>query len=86
MDRCDLCGVPMGESATGYCSERCLCWDFFGVPALKRQDFLEEMRANQRRREPTGRRPRTYEGLFTQEEERVLSDAIAHLKMYRSDG
>lgn len=37
------------EGETGYCSPRCLQWDFFGVPALKQDEFLREMRRNQSR-------------------------------------
>lgn len=34
---------------TGYCSERCLLWDVLGVPALKEDDFIDEILTNQRR-------------------------------------
>jgi len=37
------------EGATGFCSERCLMWDFFGVPALEVDDMISEIRENQRR-------------------------------------
>lgn len=80
--RCELCGIPMlTESETGYCSPRCLCWDFFGVPALKEKDFLKEMRANQHCQEPRKKQMRAYDGLFEEEEEKVLVGAIAQIKM-----
>lgn len=48
--RCDLCGLPMAqEGATGYCSERCLMWSFFGVPVLEEGNLIIEIRQNQRR-------------------------------------
>lgn len=48
MTRCDLCGIPLADDGeTGYCSERCLHWSFFGVPALKQPEFLREIRRNQ---------------------------------------
>lgn len=58
--------MPMPEEgATGFCSERCLNWDFFGVPALERDDFLSEIRENQRRTEMPDdwARPSAYPGL-----------------------
>lgn len=90
MIRCELCGVPMAkESATGYCSERCLMWDFFGVPALKEQDFIAEIRANQNG-DPRTHSVEAYPGLFTDEEERTIVEALALLKItcneIRSDG
>ena len=43
------------KGETGYCSERCLHWDFFGVPALEEKSFLREMRRNQQLEEiPNG--------------------------------
>jgi hypothetical protein len=47
--RCPLCALPMGsEGATPYCSERCLLWDTFGVPALHEDALITEMLMNQR--------------------------------------
>jgi len=68
------------EGATGYCSERCLMWDFFGAPALKKTDLVKEMRANQNgdpRTEPV----RAYPGLLTEQQEQTLAQVIGRLKI-----
>jgi len=63
---------------TGYCSERCLHWDFFGVPVLEEKSFLREMRRNQALEEiPDGwTPPPAYPGLsgdFCREVTRALA-------------
>jgi len=67
------------EPATGYCSERCLMWDFFGVPRLKRDAFLKEMRGNQRGN-PRTEEVRAYPGLLTCSQEQNMARVLAQLK------
>jgi len=79
--RCDLCGLPMDDPGqTGYCSERCLHWDFFGVPALKENELVAEMRGNQNG-SPREGRPAAYPDLFTDEERRLITETLALLKI-----
>ena len=83
--RCDFCGIPMdSEGATGYCSERCLMWDFFGVPALKEDDLVDEIRGNQNGH-PRTETVRAYSGLMTEDEERLVARALAELKFACGD-
>lgn len=82
MTRCNLCGMPMdSEGATGYCSPRCLNWEFFGVPALKEREFIREVRRNQNLHEtPDGwTRPPAYPKL-SDRFEREITEALALLK------
>lgn len=60
MTRCEFCGLPLArEGRVPYCSERCMTYDFFGVPALKQSEVMREIVANQRRREaPEGWTPK----------------------------
>jgi len=79
--RCDLCGLPMAsEGATGYCSERCLMWDFFGVPALKEDALVKEIRANQNG-SPRKDSVRAYPGLMTPGQEQTLAHLLGQLKI-----
>jgi hypothetical protein len=84
MTRCDLCGLPMeSEGQTGYCSERCLMWDFFGVPALKEDGFITEIRQNQRRQTvPDGwTPPEAYPALSGGTWQKEIREALALLKI-----
>jgi len=48
--RCKLCCVPLQRHGrTGYCSERCMVYDFFGVPALRQRAFLRYRAKNLQR-------------------------------------
>jgi hypothetical protein len=74
--------MPMrSEGETGYCSPRCLNWDFFGVPALKESDFIKEVRRNQALTEtPDGwERPPAYPELGARFEKEI-TEALALLK------
>jgi hypothetical protein len=69
------------EGATGYCSERCLHWDFFGVPALKRDGFLQEMRRNQAlTKAPDGWTPPPACPDFDEQFRKEVTEALALLK------
>jgi len=68
------------EAATGYCSERCLMWDFFGAPALKEDALVKEIRANQNGR-PRTESVRAYPGLMTPEQEQSLAWVLGQLKI-----
>lgn len=65
-------------SRTGYCSERCLLWSFFGVPALRRRTFLKEQRRNRAlRAKPAGwTRPVAYPDLGSKPTEPELTRAV----------
>lgn len=81
-DRCKLCGAPLqGRGQTGYCSERCLAWDFFGVPTLKEGALVKEIRRNQQRDTlpDDWKRPMPYPG-FGEEYQRTLVGALGALK------
>lgn len=74
--------MPMdSEGATGYCSPRCLNWDFFGVPVLEQSDFIKEVRRNQGLTEtPDGwERPPAYPELGARFEKEI-TEALALLK------
>lgn len=68
---------------TGFCSERCLQWSFFGVPALKEGDFIREIRHNQARKteNPEWTPPKAYPDLFSEEERKEIIEALALLKI-----
>jgi len=80
--RCNLCGIPLADSGTtGYCSERCLNWQFFGVPALKRDDFIAEIRRNQQRQTaPDGWTPPPAHPEFDKRFREEVTEALALLK------
>lgn len=83
MTRCELCGMPLDNPGrTGYCSERCLHYDFFGVPALKQEWFLREMRQNQQLRSvpPDWSKPTVYPELSNRWRKEV-TEALALLKI-----
>jgi len=82
MTRCKLCGMPLDDAgATGYCSERCLHWSFFGVPALEEQPFLDEIRRNQGlRAAPDGWTPPPAYPEFDKRFREEVTEALALLK------
>lgn len=82
MIRCKLCGMPLDDpGVTGYCSERCLHWDFFGVPALKEKPFLKEIRRNQGlRTAPDGWAPPPAYPAFGERFRQEVTEALALLK------
>ena len=50
LHRCDLCGCPLDSMGrVPFCSARCLYWDFFGVPALRRKALRREIALNRYR-------------------------------------
>jgi hypothetical protein len=57
-------------------------WDFFGVPALKENDFVAEIRKNQRST-TAGRteRPEAYPALSGGPWQKEIREALALLKM-----
>ena len=66
---------------TGYCSERCLHWDFFGVPELRKGHFLREMRHNQQLEQiPDGWAPPPAYPEFSEGFCRSVTNALAELK------
>jgi hypothetical protein len=70
------------EGATGYCSERCLMWDFFGVPVLEEDALISEIRQNQRQ-QTTDRaeRPKAYPALSGGPWQQEVREALALLKI-----
>jgi len=74
------------SGVTGYCSERCLNWEFFGVPALKRDDFIAEIRRNQERQTaPKGwTPPPAYPG-FGERFRKEVTEGIALVLKTRQD-
>ena len=86
--RCDLCGLPMAsEGVTGFCSERCLMWDFFGVPVLKTGDLIKEIRQNQQRQSvPNGwEPPPAYPALSGGRWQTEIREALALLRITCND-
>lgn len=80
--RCDLCGAPLQRPGkTEFCSERCLAWSFFGVPALREEELIREIRKNQTTDElPSDwERPMPYPG-FGKKFQGVIVDALAELR------
>jgi len=84
LNRCSLCALPMEPvGQTPYCSERCLLWDTFGVPALKEDDLIAEMLRNQRRRKgpedwtPQPAYPELDEYVAWRENKQLVIDAAA---------
>jgi len=59
-------------------------WDFFGVPALKEGDLVDEMRDNQNGT-PRTETVRAYPGLMSEDEERLVARALAALKFACDD-
>jgi hypothetical protein len=66
---------------TGYCSPRCLNWDFFGVPALKQDLFAREVRQNQdRKTAPNGWSPPPAYPELGDDWQREITEALALLE------
>lgn len=80
--RCDLCAAPLErQGQTEYCSERCLAWAFYGVPALKEDELVREIRKNQQRTTlPSDwQRPMPYP-ILGEKFQREIIEALALLK------
>ena len=86
--RCAACFMPMGAPGkTGYCSERCLLWTFFGVPALHRREFAREQRVNRRRKTVPDdwTPPHAYPGVGDAKHEKEAAQSIYRLMKLRGE-
>ena len=86
--RCQACHAPLPDEARlDYCSERCLLWSFFGVPALHRADFQREQVKNRRLTKPPERseHPTAYPDLGPQRREPTATRVIAELIQIRNE-
>lgn len=76
MTRCTYCGLPMQtQGRTPFCSERCMMFDFYGVPILREKEMTRTVIRNTRRRTvPDGwTPPRAYPDLDID----AIRDAVA---------